>query len=430
MYCSELNSQRHRRWGTIHRSTAVVLEPKYPPPGLKIRAACTRLLRTAGGIFLAAAAATVFAQQSSRDVANLALLMAAEAGRAELVGYALENGADPDTRDLPRGNLTPLMLAAANGHLQASILLLDAGAEVNARSAENWTALMFAARFDNREIIGALLERGADPDLVENARGNTALIEAASRAHEHTVRRLIEGGADPNKSAADGYSALMGAAGARTGLITAVELIGAGARVDGQADDGRRALHIAAGRGNARTVELLLLNGADPNRPDQSGQSPLLMASTGGDVETVALLLDAGADPNRRAQDGTSPLGKAVLARQVLVAGRLTAAGADVNLAGQSGRTPLIDAVRTGHTPMVSMLLAAGADPNKPDTDDGRTPLMYAANHGFADLVDLLLARGADPRARAVDGWTAMEAAEMVGESGIIAALKAAGATR
>jgi len=55
---------------------------------------------------------------------------------------------------------------------------------------------------------------------------------------------------------------------------------------------------------------------------------------------------------------------------------------------------------------------------------------MYAANHGFADLVDLLLDQGADPRARAVDGWTALAAAEMVGETGIMAALQAAGATR
>lgn len=430
MYPSESNSRLPRRTTVAHRYAAAPLEPMKSPVGLGARGALRQFFRATAAVLLAASAAAVPAQRTADEVANRALLMAAEAGRADLVGYALDNGADPNTRDLPRGGLSPLMLAAANGHMRASILLLDAGADIDARSSENWTALMFAARFDHRSIVGALLDRGADPNLAESARGNTALLEAASRAHEHTVRRLIQGGADPNKKAADGYTPLMGAARARTGLTTAVELIGAGARVDDHSDDGRRALHAAAEAGNARTVELLLLNGADANRPDKSGRTPLLLASSGGHLETVALLLSTGADPDRRAEDGASPLGKAVLTTRVAVAGRLVAAGADVDLPGESGRTPLIDAVRTGHTPMVDMLLAAGADPNMADAVKGRTPLMYAANHGFADLVDLLLDRGADPRAQAADGWTALEAAEMVGESGIMAALKAAGATR
>jgi len=54
---------------------------------------------------------------------------------------------------------------------------------------------------------------------------------------------------------------------------------------------------------------------------------------------------------------------------------------------------------------------------------------MYAANHGFEDLVGVLLAIGADPTVRARDGWTALKAAEMVGETDIIAVLRSAGAT-
>ncbi len=49
---------------------------------------------------------------------------------------------------------------------------------------------------------------------------------------------------------------------------------------------------------------------------------------------------------------------------------------------------------------------------------------MLAANGNYADLVELLLAAGADPRARAADGWTAVEAAQMVGATDIVTLLE------
>jgi ankyrin repeat protein len=51
---------------------------------------------------------------------------------------------------------------------------------------------------------------------------------------------------------------------------------------------------------------------------------------------------------------------------------------------------------------------------------------MYAANSGFADLVELLLTSGADVSATASDGWTAIDAAEMVGETAIVQRLRVA----
>jgi ankyrin repeat protein len=154
-----------------------------------------------------------------------------------------------------------------------------------------------------------------------------------------------------------------------------------------------------------------------------------MMAASAGDIPGTDLLLKAGADPNRRADDGETALGRALLGTHTVLGGRLVAGGAGVDQRGAGGLTPLIIAVRTGHTPSVQMLLAAGADPDARDGNSGNTPLMYAANHGFQDLVELLLANGADPTLHARDGWTALKAAEMVGETGIMAALRSAGAS-
>jgi len=56
------------------------------------------------------------------------------------------------------------------------------------------------------------------------------------------------------------------------------------------------------------------------------------------------------------------------------------------------------------------------------------TPLMRAANVGALETVNVLLEAGADPNAVAEDGWTPLEAAEMIGANDVTAALVQAGA--
>ena len=56
---------------------------------------------------------------------------------------------------------TALMWAAGEGYLAIATLLLDRGADVNAKNAANYTALMFAAESDYRDVVSVLLDRGA-----------------------------------------------------------------------------------------------------------------------------------------------------------------------------------------------------------------------------------------------------------------------------
>lgn len=61
--------------------------------------------------------------------------------------------------------LTPLMVATALNKGETVDLFLKQGADVNARTKINSTALMEAAGNGNREIVEMLLKSGADPTV-------------------------------------------------------------------------------------------------------------------------------------------------------------------------------------------------------------------------------------------------------------------------
>jgi ankyrin repeat protein len=102
--------------------------------------------------------------------------------------------AKTDTEERIAGE-TPLMLAAKNGHVDAVKLLLDRGAQVNARNPEmpdskrGMTALMLAAQQGHDEVVRMLLERGADV-TIKTRFGRTALDLAVRAKNEKTVRLL------------------------------------------------------------------------------------------------------------------------------------------------------------------------------------------------------------------------------------------------
>ncbi len=88
------------------------------------------------------------------------LHLAAECGHREIVELLLDRGADINAR--ANYNRTALHLAAERGHREIVELLLDRGADINIRTNYNRTALHIAALWGNREIAELLLDRGAD----------------------------------------------------------------------------------------------------------------------------------------------------------------------------------------------------------------------------------------------------------------------------
>ena len=109
------------------------------------------------------------------------LFIAAERGDEAMVTTLLSKKADPSvtTERWPDDGWTPLMAAAAAGHVGIVEKLLKAGADVDASNANGRTALMFAAWYGRAAVIQALLARGASPHTIDELGHSAATLAQA-----------------------------------------------------------------------------------------------------------------------------------------------------------------------------------------------------------------------------------------------------------
>ena len=83
--------------------------------------------------------------------------------RADAVRLLLTRGANVDTTEPYKGQ-TALMWAAAEGNTEAAAVLLEAGADIKAKSTGGFTPLLFAVRNARLDTVDLLLTRGANAE--------------------------------------------------------------------------------------------------------------------------------------------------------------------------------------------------------------------------------------------------------------------------
>lgn len=123
-------------------------------------------------------------------------------GHVEISKILIENGADINAK--PTG-CTALHSAAVNGQKESVELLISSGAEVDAKTEDGLTplcaAMFWCLELKNRDLMddvtNVLIENGADVN-VKTRGGFTPLHWAAGWASKHTVQLLLSAGADIN----------------------------------------------------------------------------------------------------------------------------------------------------------------------------------------------------------------------------------------
>jgi TonB family protein len=103
--------------------------------------------------------------------------------------------------------VTELMQAARDGERAAAKVLLNNGANVNAKDSYGWTALIYASAKGDADIVKALLDKGADANA-KSKDGYTGLHTAAQYGHKSVVKTLLENGADINAENDEGDTPL------------------------------------------------------------------------------------------------------------------------------------------------------------------------------------------------------------------------------
>ena len=180
------------------------------------------------------------------------------------VAQALIDAGAPVDGD-PGDRETPLITAASYGDAEVARVLIQAGADVNARSASDsggvpgGSALLHAAVFGMTDVLDLLVEAGAEV---------TSLEEAAAAGD-------VTAWLKPEPDLQARIRALVFAADHQR-LLVIDRLIEAGTPVDAFDEVwGRRALHVAAENGRPAGVRRLLEHGADPSVRDVEGRTAL-----------------------------------------------------------------------------------------------------------------------------------------------------------
>ena len=240
---------------------------------------------------------------NSRDLNRLSLLLAEDPDLAvsrmvnwtdHMLGasplnYIAMIGFDHERLGLP-ADLT------GTGRIAAA--LIDAGASVNGQPGDFETPLMTAASYGDAEVAQVLIEAGADIEArastdAGGVPGGTALMQAAVFAMTTVLDVLVKAGAQPHgiesAAAVGDISDWLGADTPLQARIRALtfaadhqrlavidQLIDAHTPVDAVDERfGRQALRLAAQNGRPKSVRRLLEHGADPDLRDERGRTAL-----------------------------------------------------------------------------------------------------------------------------------------------------------
>ena len=351
------------------------------------------------------------------------------AGNVGMVRLLLANGADPEKGGHEGADYNPVSTAVSHGRKEIFKLLIEAGAQYGIqhtirmgmleetrelldadpslmdrtkKADPRWPGgevpLVLAA--GDSDIFSLLLERGANVNA-RDPRGYTPLMAARSMGNDAGVLALLERGAPQ-----DIFGAIMD-----RDAEQVRELLRDDPTAANPVEDGPVPLIWAGRYGDRETIRMLLEAGAEPNvwrDVDHFGKTALDMVISYQEDDVVRLMLDYGADPEFKGNENRSTAIRVALRNGTASALKmLLEAGADAN------RADNFFGAWGGNLAMIKILLDHGrcVDEDGPPDGLGREDLSIAVGNGQNLAVELLICHGADPEYVDRDGMTAIQQA-------------------
>lgn len=337
--------------------------------------------------------------------ASEALERAVYAQDLEGVRRALDQGANPNHRVVETqflGALVDMQLnfinqsailveAVRTGNVEITRAILEAGADTTAKGFYGKTALCAAVLMwpNGTELVGLLLDHGADPDLASGFGPVTPLLEAIWYGHLDTALLLYPIAPNPEFDDHDRIHLTRNDFGPLVAAVADMYQRGEFPATDeslaefpaatreillGRVDDLRRVVAGGSGELEAR---------------DRFNFTPLMWAASRfGSEEMTRLLLEAGADARAEGDGRWTALYAAVESERADTVRLLTRAGADPNVKAQfemERPTLLMIAASGRRADVVQALLDAGADPHVVIHNGETTALSMAGYNASED---------------------------------------------
>ena len=205
---------------------------------------------------------------------------------------------------------TALHVSSQNGHVQCITLLLQYGADINAKDNQGNCVLYYAVRYGQKDAMLLLLQNKADVNS-KNKIGETLLHIAVMYSRLELAKLLLIHGVDKSIRNTIGETSIHYCVTHNQMQILKFLLNQANCNLAIKNVDGYSPLHYAAKLGRTKMIDLLLDKGAkisDRSYDHTHGLAPIHISCLWGKTDSLLKLLERGADISSKDNDNNDAL--------------------------------------------------------------------------------------------------------------------------